>query len=82
MITAVLADEKWCSATALYYVLVIIVFYFADLNGMGRAGPPGGERKYKAYKLVVDPAMRQGPAKGYRFDGVGQPGVILQDETS
>ena len=43
---------------------------------MGRPGPPGhGEKKYKAYKLVVDPAMRQGPTKVYRFDGVGQPGV-------
>ena len=30
--------------------------------------------KYKSYKLVVDPAMKQGPQKIYRFDGV-LPGV-------
>ena len=53
------------------------ILLLADLNGTTRPGGSGeapGHRKPRNYKLIVDPGLKQGPNKIYRFDGLS-PGV-------
>lgn len=42
-----------------------------------RSGDGPMDKKKKNYKLVVDPQLRQGPQKIYRFEGV-LPGVRVK----
>ncbi|XP_038055486.1 histone-lysine N-methyltransferase SETD1B-A-like isoform X2 [Patiria miniata] len=45
-----------------------------DFNGVTDAHNPGpggsGERKWKSYKLLIDPILKKGQQKLYRYDGV------------
>lgn len=36
------------------------------------------EKKKRDYKLIVDPALKQGPEKVYRYDGI-VPGVSFRN---
>ena len=47
------------------------MFSFSDFNGIKRpVGESSCDKKGRRnYKLIIDPALKQGPEKVYRFDG-------------
>ena len=50
---------------------------FSGLNGM-KAGMDGDKKQRRNYKLLVDPMIRGGSQKIYRFDGI-DPTVMWQE---
>ncbi len=49
-------------------------FMSTSFNGVTESHHPGpggqGERKWRSYKLLVDPILKKGQQKLYRYDGV------------
>lgn len=63
------------------YLDMILTFSVAccvsGLNGMARSGGDASvDRRKRNYKLVLDPTLKPGSQKVYRFDG-SLPGVIV-----